>query len=202
MSKDRRGSPFALINFRRILSASRQGVKGVPFHNLFMAKFMEYKFPAMREPRVWLWIVKQDKVSVITELYEEPIKFKYNIFYYKFVHVKTQRIVAINEARGNKQVGAVNLIFLTYNVAKHGHAPIKANNAFMKIYNILHPPSQGFLAGDIVHNLPDIELIMEFYISVLQDLKMDGTVYNIFRGSIFMYAAMVSHLPGFTSVCS
>ena len=92
----------------------------MPFYNPFMAKFMEYKSPAMREPHVWLWIVEQEKVSIITELYEETIKFEYNIFHSIYVPAKTEWIVAINEARGNKQVGAVSLIFLTYNALRNG----------------------------------------------------------------------------------
>ena len=43
MREDRRGCPFALIDFRRIPGASRQGAKGETFYNPFMAKFIEYK---------------------------------------------------------------------------------------------------------------------------------------------------------------
>src|ERR1700738_5592790 len=104
-----------------------------------MAKFMEYKSPAMREPHVWLWIVEQEKLSVVIELYDETIKFEYNIFHSTYVPAKTEGIVAINEARGNKQVRAVSLIFLTYNELRDGRPPIRANNTFKKIYSIPHP---------------------------------------------------------------
>lgn len=49
-----------------------------------------------------LWIVEEEKVFVVTELYEETIKFEYNIFHNTYVPVKTEGIIAINEARGNK----------------------------------------------------------------------------------------------------
>ena len=42
----------------------------MPFYNPFMAKFMEYKSPTMKEPHVWLWIVEQEKLPVVTVLYE------------------------------------------------------------------------------------------------------------------------------------
>ena len=118
--EDRRGCPFAILEFRGIPGASRQGAKGVPFYNPFMEKFLEYKSPAMREPHVWLWIVEQKKVSVVTELYEETMKFEYNIFHSTYVPAKTEGIVAINEARGNKHVGVLSLIFLMYNVLRNG----------------------------------------------------------------------------------
>ena len=106
---------------------------------------------------------------------------------------KTEGIVAIDEARGNKQVGAVSLIFLTYNVLRNGQAPVKANNTFKKIYNIPHPPPKELLQETLYTVFPALELRLEFYVSVLQGLAMNGeTVYNVFGGNKFMYVAMVS----------
>lgn len=51
--KNRRACIFTLNDFRGIPSASRQGAKWEPFYNPFMATFMEYKLPTMREPHVW-----------------------------------------------------------------------------------------------------------------------------------------------------
>ena len=62
--EDRQGCPFGLIDFRRILGGSREGAKDMPFHNMVMSKFMEYKSPAMREPHMWLWIVKQKEAAL------------------------------------------------------------------------------------------------------------------------------------------
>ena len=191
--EDRRGCPFALIDFRGIPGASRQGAKDMPFYNPFMTKFMEYKSPGMREPHVWLWIVEQEKLSVVTELYEETIKFEYSIFHSTYVPAKTEGIVAINEARGNKQVGAVSLIFLTYNALRNGRAPVKANSTFKKIYSIPHPPPKDLLQETLYTVFPALELRLEFYVSVLQSVAISGeTVYNVCGGSKFMYAAMVS----------
>src|SRR6202022_3359419 len=99
IKEDRRGCPFALIDFRGIPGASRQGAKDMPFYNPFMMKFMEYKSPAMREPHVWLWIVEQERLSEILELYEKTIKFEYSIYHNTYVPAKTEGIVVINEAR-------------------------------------------------------------------------------------------------------
>jgi hypothetical protein len=100
--EDRRGCPFALLDFRHLPGLSRHGDKDMPFYNPFMAKFMDYKSPAMREPHIWLWIVEQDNQAEVTELYEKTIKFEYDIFHSTYVPAKTEGIVAINEARGIK----------------------------------------------------------------------------------------------------
>ena len=193
--EDRRGCPFALIDFRGIPGGARQGAKDLPFYNPFMAKFQDYRSPDMREPHVWLWIVEQEKLSIVTELYENTIKFEYSIYHSTYVPAKTEGIVAINEARGNKQVGAVSLIFLTYNALRHGRAPVKASNTFKKIYSIPHPPPKELLQETLYTVFPALELRLEFYVSVLQSLAISGeTVYNVFGGSKFMYAAMVSYL--------
>jgi hypothetical protein len=126
-------------------------------------------------------------------LYEKTIKFEYNIFHDTYVLTKTEGIVAINEARGNKQVGVVMLIFLTYNGLRDRRAPIKASNTFKKIYNIPHPPPKDLLHETLYTVIPAMELRMEFFVSILQSLAIIGeTVYNVYGGSKFMYVAMVS----------
>ena len=89
----------------------------------------------------------------------------------------------------------MSLIFLTYNALRNGRAPIKASNTFTKIYNIPQPPLNDLFQETLYTVFPALELSMEFYISILQGLAMNGEmVYNVFGGSKFMYAAMVSHL--------
>jgi hypothetical protein len=132
-------------------------------------------------------------LSDILELYEKTIKFEYNIYHNTYVLAKTEGIVVINEARGNKQVGAVSLVFLTFNQLRDGRAPIKASNVFKKIYNIPHPPPKDLFQETLFTVVPAVELRMEFYVSILQSLTIHGeTVYNIYKGSKFLYAAMVS----------
>ena len=147
----------------------------------------------MREPHVWLWIVEQEKLPVVTELYEETIKHEYSIFHSTYFPAKTEGIVAINEAKGNRQVGAVSLIFLTLNAERNDRVPVKANTVFKKIYSIPHPPPKDLLQETIYTMIPALELRMEFYVSVLQSLCVRGeTIYNVYGGSKVMYAAMVS----------
>jgi hypothetical protein len=193
--EDRLGSPFALIDFRSIPGAKVRGTKDMPFYNPFMGKFMEYKSPAMREPHVWLWIVEQERLSDILELYEKTIKFEYSIYHSTYVPAKTEGIVVINEDRGHRQVGAVSLVFLTYNQLREGRAHIKASTIFKKIYSIPQPSPKELFEETIFTMDPAVELRMEFYVSILQSLAVHGdTVYSVFGGSKFMYAAMVSSL--------
>ena len=111
--------------------------------------------------------MEQEKVSIVTELYEETIKFEYKIFHITYVLAKTGGILAINKARGKKQVEAVSLIFLTYNVLKNGCASIKTNNTFKKIYNVPHLFPKDLLQETLYLVFPALELRLEFYIFVL-----------------------------------
>ena len=189
--EDRRGCPFAILDFRGIPGSSKQHQPGSPFYNPFMSKFIDYKSPAMREPNVWLWVVEQEKVPAVLELYE-TLKFEYNIFQSTCVPAKTEGVVANSEYK-NKQVGAVSLIFLTHNKSQHGRPVIKARDVFKKIYDIPTPPPKNLLQETLYTVWPALELRMEFYIAILQALATEGeTVYNVFGGSKFMYAAMVS----------
>ena len=189
--EDRRGCPFAILDFRDIPGSSKQHQPGDPFCNPFMSKFIDYKSPALREPNVWLWVAEQEKVPAVLELYE-TIKFEYNIFQSTYVPAKTEGVVANNEYK-NKQVGAVSLIFLTHNKSQQGRPIIKAKDVFKKMYEIPVPPPKDLLQENLYTVWPALELRMEFYMSILQALATQGeTVYNVFGGSKFMYAAMVS----------
>lgn len=65
---------------------------------------------------------QKKKLATVIDWYEAYIKFKYNIFHGTYLPYKTEDMTAINEAKGNKQVGAVSLIFLMYNKLKEGWA--------------------------------------------------------------------------------
>ena len=191
--KDRRGCPFALIDFRNIPGSSTKGIKGMPFYEPFYTKFAAFKSPDIREPHVWLWIVDQERVAAVTDLYETFIKYEYTIFHSTYLPCKTEGITAINEGRGIKQTRAISLIFLTYNKQRDGRAPVKSSH-FKKLYSVPHPPPKELFQETLYTVYPANELRMEFYIDVLQGLAMNGeTVYNVYGGSKFMYAAMVSN---------
>jgi hypothetical protein len=195
LREDRRGCPFGIIDFRCILGCTRQGIKGMPFYEPFMSKFVSFKSPDIREPHVWLWVVDHEKLAAVTDFYEGYIKHEYNLFHSTYLPCKTEGITAINEARGIKQVEAVSLMFLTYNKLRAGRAPIKSSH-FKKLYSVPPPPPKELFQETLYSVYPGNELRMEFYVSVLQGLAMDGeTVYNVFGGSKFIYAAMVSHAP-------
>ena len=194
LREDRRGCPLGIIDFRCIPGCTREGIKGMPFYEPFMAKFMIFKSPGIREPHVWLWIVDQEKMAAVTDFYDGYIKHEYDLFHSTYLPCKTEGITAMNEAKGSKQVGAVSLMFLTYKKLRDGRAPIKSSH-FQKLYSVPHPPSKDIFQETIYSVYPATELRMEFYISILQGLAMEGeTVFNVFGGSKFIYAAMVSHV--------
>jgi hypothetical protein len=83
-------------------------------------------------------------------------------------------------------------MFLTYNKLRDGRPPIKANNTFKKLYTIPQPPPKELFQETLFSVYPDIELRLEFYVSVLQSLVISGEmVFNVCGGSKFMYATMV-----------
>ena len=191
--EDRSGSPFGLIDFRCIPGCTRQGIKGMPFYEPFMTKLLELKSPGIREPHVWLWIVDQERLAAVTDLYDTHIKFQYTIVHSAYLPCKTEGITLFNEARGVKQVGTVSLLFLTYNTQRDGRLPIPSTH-FSKLYSVPHPPPKDLFQETLYSVYPGKELRLDFYINILQGLTMSGeTVYNIFGGSKFIYASMVRY---------
>lgn len=57
---------FALLEFRNYMGSSLKGAMSTPFYNPFLAKFVKYASPKMKEPDVWLWIVEDKKNIVYT----------------------------------------------------------------------------------------------------------------------------------------
>ena len=189
--KDRRGCPFGLIDFRCIPGCNRTGIKGMQFYEPFMSKFIEFNSPSIREPHVWLWIVEHDKLAAITDLYDDKLKFQYDIFHSTYLPCKTEGITGIAEGKGIKQVGAVCLVFLMYKELRDGRPPVRPHH-FSKLYSMPHPPPKDLFQETLYSVYPGNELRMEFYVKVLQGLAVTGeSVYNVFGGSKFMYAAMV-----------
>lgn len=139
--------------------------------------------------------MEQEKLSVIIELYKNMIKFKYNIFHNTYVPAKTEGIVSINKSRGTNHVGAVSLIFLTYNAHRNRRHPSKRSTRSGRSIASFTPPKDLF-QEKLYTVFFALKLRIEFYVSILQGLAMNGeTVYNVFGGSKFMYASMVSHVP-------
>jgi hypothetical protein len=58
---------FALLEFMNYMGSSLKGIMSTPFYNPFLAKFVEYASPKMKEPDVWLWIVEDKKTRVYTQ---------------------------------------------------------------------------------------------------------------------------------------
>ena len=198
---DPRGCPFAIFDFRPIPGAWRQGAPGDAFYDPFLKAFKSYRSPAMFEPNVWLWIVEQDRASTVMDLYKSTMNLEYDLFQSTYIPAKTEGVTVIQEARGAKQVGAVTLYFLTHKSSPSGRLPVKAHKLFKKVYSLPPPPPKELLEETMFSIYPAYELRMDFYIGVLKALTvMSETVYNVFGGTKFMYAALVSISVAFPSI--
>ena len=195
---DPRGCPFAIFDFRAIPGSWKQDAAGAPFYDPFFKAFKSYRSPALFEPHVWLWIVEQERSTSIVHLYTSTMDLEYDLYHSTYIPAKTEGITVIQEARGVKQVGAVQLYFLTRKSSPTGRLPIKAHDVFKKIYS-LPPPHPKELVEETMYAIyPAYELRMDFYIGVLKALTvMSETVYNVFGGTKFVYAALVSSYLSF-----
>ena len=66
---DPRGCPFAIFDFRAFTGAWKKKVVDTPFYEHFFQAFKTYRSPALLEPNVWFWIVKQEKSAAVIQLY-------------------------------------------------------------------------------------------------------------------------------------
>ena len=128
------------------------------------------------------------------------MNLQYDLYHSTYIPAKTEGITVVQEARGVKQVGAIQLYFLTHKSSPSGRLPIKANDVFKKVYE-LPPPHPKELVQETMYALyPAYELRMDFYIGILKALTgMSETVYNVFGGTKFVYAALVSFISFFHS---
>ena len=200
---DPRGCPFAIFDFRSFPGAWKQDTSGTPFYEPFFKAFKSYRSPALFEPNVWLWIVEQEMSTSVVQLYTSMMDLQYDLYQSTYIPAKTEGITVVQEARGVKEVGAVQLYFLTHKSSPTGRLPIKANDVFKKVYS-LTPPHPKELVEETMYALyPAYELRMDFYIGILKALTaMSETVYNVFGGTKFVYAALVSSCMSFLSQIS
>lgn len=165
-----------------------------PFYEPFFSAFKRHRSPHIREPHVWLWIVEMEKALQVSNLYNTYLSTDYDVFICTYVPAKTEGLTVVQEARGFKQVGAVQLYFLTRKKSSTGRVPIK-HTIFKKMYDLPGPHPKDMIEETMYNIYPAIELRMEFYLDILQRLTTRGdTVYNVFGGTKFIYAALVSHL--------
>ncbi len=192
--EDRSGCPFALLDFRQIPGAWKQPNEGQPFYEPFFAAFRAFRSPALFEPNVWLWIVDQEKSAAVVTLFHEKMSTGYELYHSTYVPAKTEGMYIMQEAvAGVKNPEAVALMFLTHRNSPSGREPVKAVAAFRRIYS-LDVPYPKELYEELIYTInPSWELRLDFYLGVLKTLCMAGdTVYNVFGGTKFMYAALVS----------
>ena len=200
MRDDPRGCPFAIFDFRAIPGAWKHNEPGDVFYEPFFKTFRSFRSHALFEPNVWLWICEQERATTILHLYKSTMDLEYDLYQSTYAPAKTEGVTVIQEARGTKQVGAVTLFFLTHKSSPSGRLPIKAQEVFKKIYSLPPPHPKELLEETMFTISPAYELRMDFYIGVLKALTvMSETVYNVFGGTKFVYAALVSIYVTFPS---
>ena len=191
--EDRRGSPFAVFDFRTFPGAWKEPQGGRPFYEPFFGAFKAYRSPALFEPNVWLWIVEQEKSASIVALYHEKMSTDYILYHSTYIPATTEGLYIIQEAQGFAKPGAVSLYFLTHKKSPSGRPPVKASVAFRKIYEQAEPHEKDLIEETLYTIYPARELRMEFYVGILKTLCSTGdTIYNVFGGTKLMYAALVS----------
>lgn len=190
--EDPRGPAFAILDFRGIPGAWKTGSADSAFYEPFYTAFKKYRSPHIREPHVWLWIVDVDKAAQVMNLYNSALSVDYNIFISTYVPAKTEGLTVIQEARGFKQVGVVQLYFLTCKKSATGRLPVK-HSIFKKMYDLPAPHAKELIEETMYTIYPAVELRMEFYLEILQLLTVRGeTIFNVFGGTKVVYAALVS----------
>jgi hypothetical protein len=134
------------------------------FNEYCVKTFKSFRSPALLEPNVWLWIVDQERSTSVVDLYNSTMDVEYDIFYSTYVPVKTE-----------------------------GRLPVKAKNVFKKIHQLPPPHPKELMDEAMYATYPAYELRMDFYVGVLKAVTvMNETVYNVFGGNKFVYAALVS----------
>ena len=193
---DPRGCFLAIFYFRAIPGAWKQNEPGDAFYDPFFKAFKIFRSPALFEPNVWLRISEQelqDRVTTVMQFYKSTMNMEYDLVHSMYIPAKTEGVTVIQEARGAKQVGAMPFYVLTHKSSPFGRLPVKAPDLFKKVYSLPPPHPKELLEETMFTIYPTYELRMDFYIGILKALTMmSETVYNIFRGTKFVYVALVS----------
>ena len=195
---DPRGCPFAIFDFCAFPRAWKKKAARTFFYEYFFKAFKTYRSPALFEPNVWLWIVEQERSVSVVQLFNSTMNLQYDLYYSTYIPVKTEGITVVQEARGVKQVGAVQLYFLTHKSSPTGRLPIKASSMFKKLYSLFAPHPKELMEETLYTIYAAYELRMNLYIGILKALTgMNETVYNVSGGTKFVYAALVSSCLSF-----
>ena len=109
------------------------------FLRAFFKAFKTYQSHALLEPNVWFWIIEQEKSVAVVQLYNSTMNLQYALYQSTYIPAKTEGIIVVQESRGSKQVGVVQLYFLTHKSSQSGRLPINSNEIFKKMYSLSTP---------------------------------------------------------------
>lgn len=133
-----------------------------------------------------------NKSRHVLNLYNNSLYTSYNIFITTYVPTKTKGLIVVHEAKGFKQVGELQLCFLTCKNSSTGRLSIK-HLIFKKLYDHPAPHAKVVIKETMFNNYLAIELCMEFNVDILQCLTNQGNIVNnVFGSTKSMYSALVS----------
>ena len=186
--------PFAVIDYRMVPGSHTKGDMSSPFFDQFMKAFVKFKSPNMHEPEVWLWIVDAERQEQVHDLYRSTLSDQYTIHRSQYMPCPSEG-VAHNMEKKNKQISCITLYFLVKIQRSQSLAGLDPEKDIKSIFKVADGRDKDRALYDeskyVIHT--QFELRLDFYVEVLRMFTRKGdTVFNVFGGSKFLYAGMVS----------
>ena len=184
--------PFGLIDFRNIPGSTFEGSMSTPFHEPFMAKFVEYASPRLREVDVWLWIVEDRRSEQVFDI-ALKLQPEYAVSKSHYVAAPAEGVYSTLKDKKTRVVSVLCLYFV-FKATLYKDA----NHPLHRMEKLFQVPD-GLGASKSLYNeakyaiYPEQELRMEFYLRIMRVLTRRGdTIFNIFGGTKPIFAGMVS----------
>ena len=183
---------FALFDFRNIPGSTFEGTMSTPFYAPFLAKFVEYACPRLKEPDVWLLIVEDRRAEQVFELVTRKMQPEYAVSKCHYIAAPAEGAYSTLKDKKTKVVDTICLYF----VYKAEFA-VGGDNPILKMDKVFQVPeglgnTKALYDEAKYANYTGDELRMEFYLNVLRSLTRRGdTIFNIFGGTKPMYAGLV-----------
>ena len=184
--------PFALIDFRNIPGSSFEGTMSTLFHEQFMAKFVDYASPKLREVDIWLWIVEDRRAEQVHEI-ARKLHPEYAVSKSHYIAAQAEGAYSSLTDKRTKVVNVLCLYFVyKVDILKVPNHPVTRMDRIFQVPEGLGG-SKSLYDEAKYANYPADELRMEFYLRMMRTLTRRGDcIFNVFGGCKPVYAAMVS----------
>lgn len=184
---------FALLDFRNIPGHTFEGSMSTPFYESFMAKFVDYGCPRMKEPAVWLWIVEDRRAEQVFELVTRKMQPEYAVTKCHYIAAPAEGAYSTLKDKKTK-VAEIVCLYFVYKAA----FAVGGDNPILRMEKVFQVPEglgnvKSLYDEAKYANYTGDELRMDFYLQVLRSLTRRGdTIINVFGGTKPMYAGLVS----------